>query len=529
MRLDNPININNPSTGPILVNGTTSTINPPLSFNDTGTSAAIGGTVAGSYEQVIIQNQSASNGASGNYVVAADNGTATTNYIEVGANSSVFSAATPADFFSLNNGFYVDAITGPLSIGSYSGQNLFFPWGATPNNAHVLNASGALGFSTNLAATVANTGTTGFGSAGMVLVTAGSTAAPAWTANAAVFGTGADGATTINSGTTTLTRDMHYTNLTLSGTGVLNTNGWCVYASGTLDISSAPAGAIIMNGAAGGNASAATGGTFSSASASASGPAGVRSNSGPNGGTGVGTQGTAPTQITTGFGGDGGSGAAGGASGTPNAGGGQLAGVAVVVRLATPYIGQIPTNTAWNVSVSPRAFGASMAGSPGSAGGGDNVNAGGGGGAGGNSAGFVSLRAAVINRGGSTAAGAIQAKGGTGGNGGNGVAGTAGGGGGSGGGAGGIIDILAGTLIGSTATNALDVSGGAGGTGGNGLSTGKGGNGGNQGNSGLTQVLVLSPASFTTNSANAAGQAGSTTATATGAAGGTTTVTRSNL
>jgi hypothetical protein len=46
------------------------------------------------------------------------------------------------------------------------------------------------------------------------------------------FGDGSDGDVTINSGTTTLTRDMYYHNLTLSGTGILNNGGFTIYVSG---------------------------------------------------------------------------------------------------------------------------------------------------------------------------------------------------------------------------------------------------------------------------------------------------------
>src|SRR5690606_19953145 len=47
----------------------------------------------------------------------------------------------------------------------------------------------------------------------------------------AVFGSGADGDLN-HSGTTTLTRDMNYDNV--SGTGTINTNGFRVFIKGTL-------------------------------------------------------------------------------------------------------------------------------------------------------------------------------------------------------------------------------------------------------------------------------------------------------
>jgi len=95
-------------------------------------------------------------------------------------NSSVFSASTPADFFSINNGIYLSGHDGDISIGSGNGYKSYFAWGTTGQSAHVINATGALGFSTNLGTTPALSGTTGFGTTGQALVTAGSAAAPAW-------------------------------------------------------------------------------------------------------------------------------------------------------------------------------------------------------------------------------------------------------------------------------------------------------------------------------------------------------------
>ena len=95
-------------------------------------------------------------------------------------NSSVYSSGTPADFFSLNNGVYFSGHYGDISIGSGNGYKTYLAWGTTGQSAHVINATGALGFSTNLGTTPALSGTTGFGTSGQVLVTGGSAAAPAW-------------------------------------------------------------------------------------------------------------------------------------------------------------------------------------------------------------------------------------------------------------------------------------------------------------------------------------------------------------
>src|SRR5271156_5413920 len=67
------------------------------------------------------------------------------------------------------------------------------------------------------------------------------------------YGDGSDGSITISSGVTTLVKDMYYTNLTINSTGSLNPNGYRVFVSNTLDLSSAPAGAIQVNGNAGGS------------------------------------------------------------------------------------------------------------------------------------------------------------------------------------------------------------------------------------------------------------------------------------
>jgi hypothetical protein len=153
---------------------------PTLSFNASNSPYAAGATISGSYLQHLLQNKSATAGASTNYVLSNDSGTDSTFYGEFGMNSSVFSASTPSDFFSINNGIYLSGHDGDLTFGSGNGFKSYFAWGTTGQSAHVINATGALGFSTNLGTTPALSGTTGFGTTGQALVTAGSAAAPAW-------------------------------------------------------------------------------------------------------------------------------------------------------------------------------------------------------------------------------------------------------------------------------------------------------------------------------------------------------------
>jgi len=159
--------------------GSTSTT-PVLSYNASNSSFVNGATISGSYLQNVMQNKSATAGASTNFAVSNDSGTDSTYYGEFGMNSSVFSASTPVDFFSINNGVYFSGHDGDVSIGSGNGFKTYFAWGTTGQSAHVINASGALGLSTNLGTTPALSGTTGYGTSGQAVVSAGSGAAVAW-------------------------------------------------------------------------------------------------------------------------------------------------------------------------------------------------------------------------------------------------------------------------------------------------------------------------------------------------------------
>ena len=154
--------------------GTTSTT-PVLGYNASNTNLALGAAVSGSYLQAVMQNTSATAGASTNFAVSNDLGTDSTYYGEFGMNSSVFSASTPVDFFSINNGIYYSGHDGDVTVGSGNGKKLYLAWGTTGQSAHVINVTGAIGLNTNI------TGTSNFGTSGQVLTSAGSAATPTWT------------------------------------------------------------------------------------------------------------------------------------------------------------------------------------------------------------------------------------------------------------------------------------------------------------------------------------------------------------
>lgn len=330
------------------------------------------------------------------------------------------------------------------------------------------------------------------------------------------FGDGSDGALTISSGTTTITRDMFYNDLTISSSGKMNTSGYRVHVLRTLDISAAGVDAIFANAQAG-----VRDGTDSVANAQGSGGSGTLSGtetlatSGSGGGNG-GTGGTgAGAQAAAAGGGSNCIGSNGGASGKGGDVGATAGGAsrAVTAFNTTRDLRRLTYECAVIIAGTYTRIlggGGGPGGGSGAGGGaGDNGGGGGGGGAGG---GLLWLAARTIHCSGSTAAGAITARGGNGGVGGLGTGGInrGGGGGGSGGGGGWLILIYR-FLTGIPATGAADASGGKGGAGANGTGTGLGGNGGAAGGGGRIHRMNLGTGVFTilNNTAAVAGNAAS--------------------
>ena len=334
-----------------------------------------------------------------------------------------------------------------------------------------------------------------------------------------LFGDGSDGALTSSSGTTSLSKDMYYSSITLSGTATVDTKGFKIFCNGTCDLTNAPANAIRSNGGNGGNSAGTGGGSVGTAPVAGTTGGGGGASAGAAGGTTTGTQAGAASSPTSANGGAAGANGAGG-DGASGAGGAQRTGASAALPLSFRRLAVELIRGATIIS--------GGVGAPGGSSGGGDGTAGGGGGGGATGAGVVALFARKINRGGSTAAGAISAKGGTGGNGGVPAGGNRGGGGGAGGGGGGWAYIVYDTLLGSSATNAIDCSGGTGGTGGNGTGTGKGGNGGTGGSGGRITIIGIDAGTIaeTTGSAGTGGSAGSG---ATGGGGGAGNTFRANL
>jgi hypothetical protein len=280
-------------------------------------------------------------------------------------------------------------------------------------------------------------------------------------------GDGSDGNATVTT-PIIMTTDSYYLNLTISGSGSINTNGYTLYVSGVLDLSAAAAGAIFAP--SGANAS----GTAPGAGGTTSGVAGVTVPTGFSGGAGgsggaIGSNGGSSAAVIGGMGGNGGSSSAG----SGGFSGGFAGGLNTFTDVRRPGA---PLVFFAGSSVSP------IGGGCGGAGGGGGtlaLTAGGGGGGGGCG---LTLYAGTIVTSASTPAAVI--KGGIGGNGGNG--GTNGGGCGGGGGGGPVI-VGYGVRVGPTITNGIRTQGGSAGSGG----TGTGGPANAGGGSGAIHVYNL--------------------------------------
>lgn len=226
-----------------------------------------------------------------------------------------------------------------------------------------------------------------------------------------LYGTGADGDVAVSS-TITLTRDMHYNNLVVTGSGVVVGGGFRIFVKGALTVNAG--GVIHADGlAASGNG----GGGFSSQGTL---------DRGTTGANGTGTAGgAAGSNSSFCLGGSGGAGGAG------SGGAGGAGGVATAASAADggpyPPMPSALMGVLWRGAAS-NSWQALRGGCGGGSGGGDGTTSGGGGGAGGNV--LVVVARTIVN------AGTIRANGGAGAARGFGT--NPGGGGGGGGGAGGV-------------------------------------------------------------------------------------------
>lgn len=278
-----------------------------------------------------------------------------------------------------------------------------------------------------------------------------------------LFGAGTDADPNASSGTITLTRDMFYANLTLSGTAILNTAGYRIFVRGTCTISGSAV--IRRNGNNGTNATNQTG------QAGGAALPGVNVGGGQAGGAGVNSNQDAAdvAAFGIGYGSNGGTGGNGGGN-TPAALGGTVTYAPEHIVNLQHLIGLV--------------FKVGGGGGAGGSGGAPSVLAtAGGGGGGGSGGGVVFIMAKTFVN---TSTSGVEAKGGNGGTGGAARTGNSGGGGGGAGGGGGFIYI-----VGLDVTlGTISVAGGTGGTGGARTGTGIVGQNGGNGTTGHTAVYT---------------------------------------
>lgn len=321
------------------------------------------------------------------------------------------------------------------------------------------------------------------------------------------YGDGSDGTATFDGSATpsgssksgsdyTLTRDVYYTNMTLSTGTTVNPAGYRIFVNGTLTLNGT---AVIKRNGNGGGA-AGDGGLAFGTGAGGGGSGGaaladgylkgsVAGRNGSNGGdTSHGGAGIAGTDVTNSLGSNG---STGGSGGNGNLGD-DTGGVGAVGGTATTSNVKLIAN--WHLatlldigSTGTTIKFTSSAGSGGAGGGGDqawhggNVPCGGGGGGGGSPGGIVAIYARIIVIG---ASASITVNGGNGSVGGIGFtsgANSAGGGGGGAGGNGGILILVYNQITNSgslTVTGGIGAIGGAGGTGSASGTTGSNGSAG---------------------------------------------------
>lgn len=351
--------------------------------------------------------------------------------------------------------------------------------------------------------------------------------------NSGLFGDGSDGDVTITSGTTTLTQDMFYDNLTLNDGAILKPDGYRVFVKSTLKRLGTGKfqynGANGSNGTNGGNAATAAGTGGAGGAQQGSGPfRGKAGATGGNGGVGAspgsgasGSSGGAGDSADKSLGSVGVAGGIGGNGGNGGGAGGGSGGAAGTAgsKTGTIYNQANHPNHAVRMADDYPSLGL-FTGSAGSGGGGGGGGggaqathnaqggSGGGGGGAGSTGGVIAVYARhIIATNTNTLFEAIGGNGGNGGDGGNGadagVPNNAGGGGGGAaggsGGSGGVVVCMH-TSIDQTFSSLYDLSGGtagSGGTGGTGSGTGisatdgQDGGSGNAGSAGVAYNIVL--------------------------------------
>lgn len=125
-----------------------------IGYTDTGVVAGLASSVAG-YNQIVLQNTSNNAAASTNFNISNDAGTTTTNYGELGINSSAF---TGTGSFSQAGNVYLAAASTDLVVGTYGANAIRFVVNSGATDALTISSAGALSTTGNV--TLATAGKT---------------------------------------------------------------------------------------------------------------------------------------------------------------------------------------------------------------------------------------------------------------------------------------------------------------------------------------------------------------------------------
>lgn len=320
------------------------------------------------------------------------------------------------------------------------------------------------------------------------------------------FGDGSDGDLNVT-GSLTLSQIPYYNTLTIGPGALISTNGFPIYCR-TLNLTNAPAGAILRNGNTGQTSSSTNGAAGGgSLAANVLGGSGAGS-TGAAGSTNAGLASSAPGTVANSNGGAGGASGASGAGGT----GAGVSSQSGAGANGPTHLGRYDQHLLRGAA----SISGGAGGRGGSSGGGDGTNSSRGAPGGGGGGGVIAIYAAEIITGPSTPAGVITVLGGNAGTCLNQTAGNVGGTGGAGGGGGGYVYIAYAKKTGPTVNSLISANGGNGSTGGNAAGTGVGGNGGNGGQGGRIQLFNV----VTNSGLEIIGVAGATGASGSGTTGG---------
>jgi len=113
-----------------------------LSYSDTGILGQFASNTAG-YNQFIVQNTSSGTSASTSFLASNDQGTSTTNYVEMGINSSTF---TGTGAFSQAGYGYLASSSTDLAIGTYGSNGIHFTVASNATDAIYISPTGFVTF-----------------------------------------------------------------------------------------------------------------------------------------------------------------------------------------------------------------------------------------------------------------------------------------------------------------------------------------------------------------------------------------------